>query len=111
VFIYVIDHFGDLTWMDGPEDRLYLGGSRDWGLRPIHGSSPNCLKGLTISEITKGLRQIWVEAGAMLVAFRLAGLSALDGHYAGPQRAPAISPCGKGATVLQRKRSTRRSGA
>jgi hypothetical protein len=35
------------------------------------------LKGITVSEITKGLRQIWVEAGAMLFACRLAGLSAL----------------------------------
>jgi hypothetical protein len=37
----------------------------------------------------------------MLVACRLAGLSALEGHYAGPQRIPAISPCG--ATALKRR--------
>jgi hypothetical protein len=45
-------------------------------------SSPNCLKGITVSEITKGLRPIWVEAGAMLVGCRLAGLSALEADYA-----------------------------
>jgi hypothetical protein len=43
---------------------------------------------------------LWLDgaeagAGAMLVACRLAGLSALEGHHAGPQRAPAISPCAK----------------
>jgi hypothetical protein len=37
----------------------------------------------------------------MLVACRLAGLSAPEGHYAGPQRIPAISPCG--ATALKRR--------
>ena len=31
----------------------------------------------------------------MLVAYRLAGLSALEGYYAA-RRAPAISPCGTG---------------
>jgi hypothetical protein len=32
----------------------------------------------------------------MLVACRLAGLSALEGHYAGLNALPPISPCGKG---------------
>ena len=42
-------------------------------------------------------------AGAMLVACRLAGLSALEGHYAGVSvRAQPVPPCCKGATVPRR---------
>jgi hypothetical protein len=42
--LHLIVDFGDLTWMDRPKDRLYLGGGRDWGLRPIHSFIPQLLK-------------------------------------------------------------------
>ena len=35
----------------------------------------------------------------MLVACRLAGLSALEGHYAGLNALPQLSPCGEGGDV------------
>ena len=83
MFIYVIDHFGDLTWMDRPEDRLYLGRSRDWGRGPIHSFIPQLLKA-SLYQRSQGLRQIWVQPAVAdkLTAMRGPGESLQRGHPA-----------------------------